>query len=904
MAVATVGVGAEAEATDIRQAKRLALRWLASHQNPSGSWGDDPRAEILTTAIVVQALRGAEWEGPQLCRAEAWLAGSAPQVTEDLAELTVALAGSDLGLDLELAAAALEVADRQVRPATGAAGPPLAGGLGVADRIGHGGFSMGEEVGWGVARGHRANVGDSAAALRALLETGSVVPNQALALAHLDGTQLAAGGGAGAWSLAAEPAFAALAGWETSSSSPEGVVFATAKVLLGAATLLPPSDVAAAVAWLRIQQNADQGFGGGGTSTLEETALVYRALIAGGVPASDDALEAAMDSYLLPAQIVTAGDPDRGSWAGDAYRTALALSAILASGLTTDSDGDSVPDPEDPDDDNDLYCDPGEFAPGICGGSDAFPLDASEAFDLDGDGLGDNSDPDEDGDGICNPGQAPIPGVCSGSDAFPSNRFAHSDLDGDQIPDGVDGDIDGDGVPNTADAFPFDANESIDTDRDGVGNEADLDDDGDGIADAIDNCPVVATECVWEVTPITADADVETNVQISGQNIAWNVLSEPKRGSWAYVGPDRSIHQLTTHVGAPSVGSEVLVWSGPDAGGDLEIHDWDVLNPGSAPSQKTSNSVDDTSPDLFNDPTLQDVVVYERAGEIYRSILGIYDPGSAVTSDGLTDHSPRIATDWIAWMKTDGDDEIWSKKGAESPVRITDNDVQDVLIDVDAGPPATISWCTAVSAGAEDCFVRTATGQNTQIVFGENTQGSLRVAGGIAAWSAEVDGNWEIFVRPLETGQTMQITTDPADDLNPAVSSSHVVWERIAGEARAVLVYDLAIGNLIQLDAFDSATPARPSLAGSNAAWTRVDTASGWVDVLRARLAPPACDDGEDDDGDGLADYPADPGCRSAAYSKENPQCNDRTDNDQDGLSARRLSFSDVRKLIASARGA
>lgn len=47
-----------------------------------------------------------------------------------------------------------------------------------------------------------------------------------------------------------------------------------------------------------------------------------------------------------------------------------------------------------------------------------------------------------------------------------------------------------------------------------------------------------------------------------------------------------------------------------------------------------------------------------------------------------------------------------------------------------------------------------------------------------------------------------------------------------------------------------------------------------------------ACSDGLDDDGDGLVDYPADPGCRDAASyaSVEDPVCQNGIDEDGDGL--------------------
>ncbi|UCE86770.1 MAG: right-handed parallel beta-helix repeat-containing protein [Deltaproteobacteria bacterium] len=43
------------------------------------------------------------------------------------------------------------------------------------------------------------------------------------------------------------------------------------------------------------------------------------------------------------------------------------------------------------------------------------------------------------------------------------------------------------------------------------------------------------------------------------------------------------------------------------------------------------------------------------------------------------------------------------------------------------------------------------------------------------------------------------------------------------------------------------------------------------------------CEDGIDNDGDGLYDYPSDPGCKHADWHTEDPQCSDGIDNDGDG---------------------
>jgi len=54
-----------------------------------------------------------------------------------------------------------------------------------------------------------------------------------------------------------------------------------------------------------------------------------------------------------------------------------------------------------------------------------------------------------------------------------------------------------------------------------------------------------------------------------------------------------------------------------------------------------------------------------------------------------------------------------------------------------------------------------------------------------------------------------------------------------------------------------------------------------WYDAV---VAPPApCENGRDDDGDGLADYPEDPGCATPIAVAEDPACQNGLDDDGDG---------------------
>ncbi|MCP3986940.1 MAG: hypothetical protein GY723_21340 [bacterium] len=55
-------------------------------------------------------------------------------------------------------------------------------------------------------------------------------------------------------------------------------------------------------------------------------------------------------------------------------------------------------------------------------------------------------------------------------------------------------------------------------------------------------------------------------------------------------------------------------------------------------------------------------------------------------------------------------------------------------------------------------------------------------------------------------------------------------------------------------------------------------------DFTFAVIDAPECGDGLDNDGDGFADFPLDPGCRDASDAIEDPQCQDGIANDGDGL--------------------
>jgi hypothetical protein len=157
----------------------------------------------------------------------------------------------------------------------------------------------------------------------------------------------------------------------------------------------------------------------------------------------------------------------------------------------TDSEGDGVGDPCDPDDDDDGVLDDGDGS----GRSDDGPCEPGERLgcddncrlvvnrdqaDGDGDGVGDACDDDDDNDGA--------PNITDNCRDVPNPD--QKDVDEDGQGDACDRDDDGDGADDDVDNCPSVLNpEQFDGDRDGFGDACDDDDDGDLVVDEIDNCP-------------------------------------------------------------------------------------------------------------------------------------------------------------------------------------------------------------------------------------------------------------------------------------------------------------------------------------------------------------------------------------------------------------------------------
>ncbi|MCH6258754.1 carbohydrate-binding protein [Puniceicoccaceae bacterium K14] len=207
-----------------------------------------------------------------------------------------------------------------------------------------------------------------------------------------------------------------------------------------------------------------------------------------------------------------------------------------------DTDGDTILDDIDTDDDND----------GVLDTEDAFPLDATETADYDGDGVGDNADLDDDNDG-----------VEDSEDVFPFDPTESGDNDVDGIGDNADLDDDNDGVLDTEDDLPFDPTETSDNDNDGIGDNADLDDDNDGVEDTVDSCPTAANSDQADINGDGyGDVCVDTGSTVSGlATLGYN----------PYVGAGTVIDPFVMVLDNPVIGENVTIKQGVTIGSEATI---------------------------------------------------------------------------------------------------------------------------------------------------------------------------------------------------------------------------------------------------------------------------------------------------------------------------------------------
>ncbi len=318
------------------QAINSGLNYLKSTQNTDGSWGATPTSlndVFPTTAAALESLRTIEPSGSSnQVNASTFLLAQSVVETPFLAARVISLSGvSNTSADVDVLLA-----------------------------------RQNDDGGWGTDEGCQSDSLDTSLALIALKAANVNTQTTLISgLNYLARTQNADGG----WAL---------------TQGEDSQVFYTAHALQALNSLRLQFGVSSfqtrALNYLRARQNADGGYGNP-QSTPFETGLSLLAILGAGQPLT--AAEGRAVAYLNTTQLTN------GSWADDAYSTALALRAIS---FPQDTDGDGMSDD----------C---EIANGLN------PNDPSDAvLDNDGDGLPNleecrrrctnANNPDTDGDGL------------------------------------------------------------------------------------------------------------------------------------------------------------------------------------------------------------------------------------------------------------------------------------------------------------------------------------------------------------------------------------------------------------------------------------------------------------------------------------------------------------------------
>ena len=116
--------------------------------------------------------------------------------------------------------------------------------------------------------------------------------------------------------------------------------------------------------------------------------------------------------------------------------------------------------------------------------------------------------------------------------------------------------------------------------------------------------------------------------------------------------------------------------------------------------------------------------------------------------------------------------------------------------------------------------LRTGTESQFSTIARDVGLGRLALSGNRAAWHTRRNGNWDIYVYNFATRQETRLTSDPADQADPAIFGERIVWadRRHGGTWWDVYLYDFSTGRETRIT--KSTTMGRgPAISGDRILW-------------------------------------------------------------------------------------
>ncbi len=252
------------------------------------------------------------------------------------------------------------------------------------------------------------------------------------------------------------------------------------------------------------------------------------------------------------------------------------------------------------------------------------------------------------------------------------------------------------------------------------------------------------------ITTQFTNGSYPSDVKLSGTHIAWRNAPANSNSSleevYLYKSSTETTVQLTDNNSRESsvdIDGQNVVWQG--VGNTVYFYN------GNSVATLTSNGV---SPHVSGDQ-----VVWESYTGGIKDQINLYDGNT--TTQIANDDSIRLQGFFdgnVIWSQWDGNDFELFRYDGNTTLQITDNDFNDRL-----SPDSTPSSSSA------------------------NSSTALDGAGDRLVWSSYVNGNWEIFY--YDGTETIQVTDNDIDDLNPKISGDRLVWNT-SGATSDIFLYE------------------------------------------------------------------------------------------------------------------